>query len=96
MEQTTTTMDTKSKYVFWFICYFGTFMLIFMAALIFMPVPEKNEQKATMTLSFLFGLLSGVLGVIIYANSDKKKETPPIGGNNNTDNSIKIEQPVQP
>lgn len=67
--------------IFWFVVCYSLILTGLMSAIVFCRVPKENTQMANMTLSYIFGLISGVTGVIIITNSDKKKDpTIPVNG----------------
>lgn len=61
--------------VFWFVVGYSLVLTGLMTAIVFVRVPKENTQMANMTLSYVFGLISGVTGVIVITNSDKKKDS---------------------
>lgn len=65
--------------IYWFVVLFSFAILVFMGALIFLPIPKENTHNGDMTLSFLFGLLTGTTGVLIITNPNQRKETMPPG-----------------
>ena len=67
--------------LFGFVVAMSFVLLVFMAALIFLPLPPDNKQMANMTLSFLFGAFSGTTGVLIITNPQQRKETGNIPAN---------------
>lgn len=81
--------EKRFSKIFWFVCGFSLLILLFMFCLIFLHVPKENSHNADMTLSFLFGTLTGVLGVIIITNPNQKKQTDsPVPGTQQ--NSIQV------
>lgn len=70
----TTQEERHFNKVYWFVVGYSALLTALMAAIVFCRVPKENTQMANMTLSYVFGLISGVTGVIVITNSDKKRD----------------------
>ena len=70
----TTQEERHFNKVYWFVVAYSALLTALMAAIVFCHVQKENTQMANMTLSYVFGLISGVTGVIVITNSDKKRD----------------------
>lgn len=77
--------DRKFILIFWF-CVFSTLAgLLLLTAIIFVPIPQQNQQTANVALGFLTGtLITGAIGYLLGGNPSVKKPDSqiPVTGDN--------------
>ncbi len=66
--------DRKFILIYWF-CVFSTLSgLLLLTAIIFVPIPQSNQQTANVALGFLTGtLITGAIGYLLGGNPSTKK-----------------------
>jgi|GEM_PF-6723730 hypothetical protein len=79
--------DRKFLLIYWF-CVFSTLSgLLLLTAIIFVPIPQSNQQTANVALGFLTGtLITGAIGYLLGGNPSVKKPDTTVSqpGNNPT------------
>lgn len=89
-------MDESKKFVliFWFCAGMAASGLIFLAALIFVPIPKDNIQMANVALGFITGtLITAAIQYLTGGSPTIKKPETPISGDKPI---INIDQTTKP
>lgn len=84
--------DKKFTMIFWF-CVGSTLAgMLLLSAIIFVPIPQQNQQTANVALGFLTGtLITGAIGYLLGGNPSAKK--PDSAVTNTGDSPTTIIQP---
>lgn len=92
-------MDDNKKFVliFWFCVGITTCGLVLLAAIIFLPVPQDNQQTANVALGFLTGtMITGAIGYLLGGNPSAKKTDPTVQQTGDSPTTIIQPKPEQP
>jgi hypothetical protein len=85
-------IEDKERFnkTFGYICFTTVFVLLYILAVTFIPIPEKNQRYADIALGFLIGtvLTGGMMWLTGGSPAPIKKPTLPLPTNIEGDNNV--------
>ena len=77
MAQDTTNTEMHFKPTFGYVCMLSGFILLYVVAITFLPIPEKNQRFVDIVLAFLLGMLSQASTYLTGGNPTATKKNEP-------------------
>lgn len=77
-----------------FVMIFGLLTLSLITAIVFGKIPKDNQQSANMALAFCMSAFTGLMGYLIGASPDKKKDAPLPPNTTSTTATVTTTEPV--
>lgn len=69
--------NINPKYIYWFIVSACAYVLLYITAITFIPIPKENVRFVDISLAFLMGtVLGGGMSYYVGASPSKKLDAP--------------------